>query len=76
MVYVPCALYSRFHEIFPNDFMFQLLFSTICTSVWDVMAYLICISLLFVGYMCFGYVVIGPYHVKVLVKTSFIDGLY
>ena len=47
------------------SFLFQLLFNTLYASFWDVLAYLACICVLFVGYMSFGYVVLGPYHVKV-----------
>ena len=42
-----------------------MLFYTMYNSAWDVLAYLLCIMLLFTGYMSFGYLVFGPYHVKV-----------
>lgn len=46
------------------NYKFNLLFSTMYNSIWDVLAYLACIAILFVGYLSFGYVVIGPYHIK------------
>ncbi|XP_060552427.1 mucolipin-3-like [Ruditapes philippinarum] len=43
---------------------FHLLFSTLYKAFWDVIAYLICVGVLFVGFWVCGYVVMGPYHVK------------
>lgn len=46
------------------NYKFNLLFSTLYHSIWDVLAYLACIAILFIGYLSFGYIVIGPYHIK------------
>ncbi|XP_053392471.1 mucolipin-3-like isoform X2 [Mercenaria mercenaria] len=51
-------------RFFKFNIKFHLLFSTLYRAFWDVMAYLICVTVLFVGFWVCGYVVMGPYHVK------------
>ncbi|XP_052253156.1 mucolipin-1-like isoform X2 [Dreissena polymorpha] len=43
---------------------FNLLFKTMYKAFWNVLAYLACVSVLFIGFWMSGYFVIGPYHRK------------
>ncbi|XP_052283100.1 mucolipin-3-like isoform X2 [Dreissena polymorpha] len=49
---------------------FHLLFNTIYKAFGNVVAYMMCVAILFVGFWICGYVVIGPYHVKEYYKQS------
>ncbi|WAR25214.1 MCLN1-like protein [Mya arenaria] len=51
--------FFKFHK------RFYLLFSTLYRGIRNVMAYLLCITVLFMGFWVCGFVVLGPYHVKV-----------
>ncbi|XP_052781865.1 mucolipin-3-like [Mya arenaria] len=49
---------------FDFNFKFHLLFSTLYRAFWDVMAYLLCIVVMSMGFWVCGYIVLAPYHVK------------
>ncbi|KAH3893237.1 hypothetical protein DPMN_017381 [Dreissena polymorpha] len=55
---------------------FHLLFSTIYKAFGNVVAYMMCVAILFVGFWICGYVVIGPYHVKFSTPTTAIGTLF
>ncbi|XP_060567498.1 mucolipin-3-like [Ruditapes philippinarum] len=43
---------------------FHLLFSTLYKASGNVLAYLLCVTVLFIGFWMGGFVVLSPYHVK------------
>lgn len=55
---------------------FHLLFSTLYKAFWDVIAYLICVGVLFVGFWVCGYVVMAPYHVKFKTPSAAAETLF
>lgn len=55
---------------------FHLLFSTLYHAFWDVLAYLVCVIVLFVGFWICGFVVLGPYHVKFQTPWSAAETLF
>ncbi|KAH3777519.1 mucolipin-2-like [Dreissena polymorpha] len=54
---------------------FYLLFSTIYHSFGDVLAFIFCVSVLFMGFWICGYVVLGPYHVKFQTPSAAMETL-
>lgn len=61
---------------FKFNYKFHLLFNTMYASIGDVLAYLACICVLFIAYMSFGYVVLGPYHIKFATASSTAETLF
>ncbi|KAL4227191.1 Mucolipin-2 [Mactra antiquata] len=55
---------------------FHLLFSTLSRAISDVIAYMICVTVLFVGFWICGYVVLGPYNVKFETPASTAETLF
>ncbi|KAK3608735.1 hypothetical protein CHS0354_001001 [Potamilus streckersoni] len=55
---------------------FNLLFKTMYHAIPHVLAYLICVCLLFVGFTLCGYVVFGPYHIKFQTMSKTADTLF
>ncbi|XP_053409003.1 mucolipin-3-like isoform X2 [Mercenaria mercenaria] len=55
---------------------FHLLFSTLYRAFWDVLAYLICVGVLFVAFWVCGYVVMAPYHVKFQTPAAAAETLF
>ncbi|XP_060580130.1 mucolipin-1-like [Ruditapes philippinarum] len=55
---------------------FHLLFNTLYRAFWDVIAYLFCVGVLFVGFWVGGYVVMAPYHVKFKTPTAAAETLF
>ncbi|WAR25199.1 MCLN1-like protein [Mya arenaria] len=54
------TLYGTIWIVFSGE----LLFSTLYRAFWDVMAYLLCIVVMSMGFWVCGYIVLAPYHVK------------
>ncbi|KAH3893255.1 mucolipin-3-like [Dreissena polymorpha] len=54
---------------------FYLLFSTIYHSFGDLVAFLFCVSVLFMGFWICGYVVLGPYNVKFQTPSAAMETL-
>ncbi|KAL3852305.1 hypothetical protein ACJMK2_015964, partial [Sinanodonta woodiana] len=55
---------------------FNLLFKTMYHAIPRVLAYLICVCLLYVGFTVCGYVVFGPYHIKFQTITKTANTLF
>ncbi|XP_060586633.1 mucolipin-3-like [Ruditapes philippinarum] len=55
---------------------FHLLFNTLYKAFWNVVAYLICVGVLFVGFWVCGYVVMAPYHVKFKTPAAAAETLF
>ncbi|XP_060580134.1 mucolipin-3-like isoform X4 [Ruditapes philippinarum] len=64
LAWISLLKFFKFHN------KFHLLFSTLYKAFWDVIAYLICVGVLFVGFWVCGYVVLAPYHVKFKTPTA------
>ncbi|XP_045165455.2 mucolipin-3-like [Mercenaria mercenaria] len=54
----------------------HLLFSTLYRAFWNVMAYLLCVLVLFIGFWVGGFVVLSPYHVKFRTPESAAETLF
>ncbi|XP_060570279.1 mucolipin-3-like [Ruditapes philippinarum] len=63
----------RFFEFYSR---FNLLFRTIYKSCPDIITYLICVSVLFVGFLFCGYIVMAPYHVKFKTPSDAAETLF
>lgn len=51
------------------DLFFQILLVTLKASAPSVLRFCVCGSLLYFGYLFCGWIVLGPYHIKVLCTT-------
>lgn len=66
-----CMLrYFKFHN------KFHLLFTTLYYALWDVITYLPCVAVLFVGFWVCGYVVLGPYNIKFSTPETTAENLF
>ncbi|XP_060554345.1 mucolipin-1-like [Ruditapes philippinarum] len=63
----------RFFEFYSR---FNLLFRTIYKSCPDIITYLICVSVLYVGFLFCGYIVMAPYHVKFKTPSDAAETLF
>ncbi|WAR25215.1 MCLN1-like protein [Mya arenaria] len=70
LAWVSLLRFFKFHN------KFHLLFSTLYRAFWDVMAYLLCITVLFMGFWVCGFVVMGPYHVKFQTPEAAMETLF
>ncbi|XP_053402653.1 mucolipin-1-like [Mercenaria mercenaria] len=55
---------------------FSLLFKTIRKAALDVLFFMVCVIIIFVGFWASTYVVLGPYHVKFKTKHSTAETLF
>ncbi|XP_060580133.1 mucolipin-3-like isoform X3 [Ruditapes philippinarum] len=70
LAWLSLLMFFKFHN------KFHLLFSTLYKAFWDVIAYLICVGVLFVGFWVCGYVVMAPYHVKFKTPSAAAETLF
>ncbi|KAK3596360.1 hypothetical protein CHS0354_037079 [Potamilus streckersoni] len=70
LCWISLARYIHFNK------KFHLLFRTMYHAFPDVLAYLFCVGLLFIGFTLCGYVVFGPYHNKFQTMSNAADTLF
>ncbi|XP_053409028.1 mucolipin-3-like [Mercenaria mercenaria] len=70
LAWISLLRFFKFHN------KFHLLFSTLYRAFWDVIAYLVCVAVLYIGFWVCGYVVMAPYHVKFKTPAAAAETLF